>query len=196
MEEEELLRQRIVQPNPLIQPNQTTPDRTCSQVTTTDVRNPERELTTQLSPQKRPSPTQPTEPDDNKRVYTPPTPNPPPVQPMNKLTPQRITKPPITAGRRLQWDDQVPKESDQHGSRVRNVEIANPEPDWKIVEVPERKRKSPVKPKIAEEPKVETEHSRNRPKRESKKTVVFLLFFCAKKYIQKLFCFPKKCFIA
>ena len=88
MEEEELLRQPMLQPNPLIQPNQTTPDRTYSQVTTTNYRTPDRESTRQLSPQKRPSPTQSEESTEIKHMYTPPTPNPPSIQPMNKLTPR------------------------------------------------------------------------------------------------------------
>ena len=53
MEEEELLRQRMLQPNPLIQPNQTTHDRTYSQVTAANHRTPDRESTSHLSPQKR-----------------------------------------------------------------------------------------------------------------------------------------------
>ena len=117
----------MLQPNPLIQPNQTTPDRTYLQVTTTNYRTPDRESTSQLSPQKRPSPTQSEESTEIKRMYTPPTPNPPFIQPMNKPTSLRTTGPTPDVRKKLRWGDQKSNDEfntktsnkfDQSGSRV------------------------------------------------------------------------------
>ena len=171
MEEEELLRRRMMQPNQLIQPSQVTPDKTCSQVTSTDCHTPDRPATKQLSPQKRPSPTQAVNSNENKRVCKPPAPNPPPIQPVNKLTPRRTTGPPPGIRKHLGWRNQhsrdqakanVPNKADQIGSRVRNVEIVNPvgsrvrdarvvEPEGKWIKhtpkrSPKREPATPVKP--------------------------------------------------
>ena len=114
MEEEELLRQRMMQPNPLIQPNQTTPDRTYSQVTSTNDHTPDRNSIRQVSPET--SPTHSVDSSETKRVYTQTPSNQPTMQPVNKLTPQQTNGPPSIVQRRLQWSDQEPV--NQHRLRV------------------------------------------------------------------------------
>ena len=123
MEEEELLRQRMMRPNPLIQPNQTTPDRTYSQVTSTNHHTPERNSIRQVSPPL--SPTQSVDSNESKRVYTPNHSNQPTMQPANKPTPQQTTGPLSILQKRLRWGDQQPV--NQHGSRVLNVEVVRPD---------------------------------------------------------------------
>ena len=91
MEEEELLRQRMMQPNPLIQPTQTTPDRTYSQVTSTNHHTPERNSIRQVSPPL--SPTQSMDSNESQCTYTPKPSNQSTFQPANKPTPQRTVEP-------------------------------------------------------------------------------------------------------
>ena len=88
IEEEDLLRQRMMQPNPWIQPTQTTPNRTYSQVTSMNYQTPDRNSTRQVPPEERPSTTQSTESSKTKRSYTPSPSSPPTIQPIIKLTPQ------------------------------------------------------------------------------------------------------------
>ena len=91
MEEEELLRQRMMQPNPMIQPTHTTPDRTYSQVTSTNHHTPERNSIRQVSPP--PSPTQSMDSNESPHTYTPKPSNQCTCQPASKPTPQQTTGP-------------------------------------------------------------------------------------------------------
>jgi len=91
MDEEELLKQQMMQPNPLIQPNQTTPNRTYSQVTSTNDRTLDRNSIQKVSPET--SPTQSMDSNETKRVYTQTPSNQRTIQPANKPTPQQTTGP-------------------------------------------------------------------------------------------------------
>ena len=101
MNEEQALRQGMLQPDPLIHPNMPMLDKTHSQVTSESIQSPDDNNQSQISPQKESM-------DTNAITDTPktlPGPGPQPVQPMTKLTPCKILFGPASDAKRdLAWE--------------------------------------------------------------------------------------------